>query len=77
MESQKINDDIINNINKNIFIKSNKKKEYIYAKIGIYNQNLFIDTNSTNINTNNNIFNNKNKYGEKSIRSALGTILKI
>ena len=74
MENQIINDDIINNINKNIFIKSNKKKEYIYAKIGIYNQNLFIDTNSTNINTNNNIFNNKNKYGEKSIRSALGTV---
>ena len=77
-ESQKINDDIINNINinKNIFIKSNKKEEYIHAKSGIYNQNLFIDTNSTNnnINTDTNIFNNKNKYGEKSIRSALSTV---
>ena len=77
-EINKINDDIINNINinKNIIIKSKKKDEYQYSQSGVFNHNLNLDINSTNNNIKNNnnnddIFKNKktNKFGEKSIRS--------
>ena len=76
-EIYKINDDIINNINinKNLFITTNKKENFFHAKSGIYNQNLLIDINSTSnkINDEDNINQTNKKYEifrERSIQSA-------
>ena len=74
-EIQKINDNIINNINinKNIFIKNNKKIEFLHSKSGICNQNFNVDLNFTYNNDNNNNSIKKNKFGEKSIKSEINT----